>query len=82
MSDMHTYRTRINEIDTTLMRLLEERFAISEAVGQFKKTHDLPVFDAAREALILAKADSHGPAVRAVYEALLAQSRALQETKP
>lgn len=82
MSDMHTYRTRINEIDDTLMRLLEERFAISMAVGQYKKTRNLPVRDAEREALILAQAAHHGPAVLAVYEVLLAQSRALQEDTP
>lgn len=82
MSDMDAFRERINDLDETLMRLLAERFTISHAVGQYKRNHDLPILDSDREARILSKAAKHGSAVLAVYEAILAQSRAVQEKTP
>ncbi|TVP95291.1 MAG: hypothetical protein EA374_04210 [Acholeplasmatales bacterium] len=79
MSEMLQHRERINHLDEMLMRLLEERFAISTAVGDFKRVNHLPILDAAREAAILMRAEQHGPEVVAVYETILAQSRAVQE---
>jgi len=46
-------RTRIDEIDKDLLRLLELRFQVVKEIGLFKKEHNLPVLDKAREVDVL-----------------------------
>ena len=46
-------RLRIDEIDKDLMRLLELRFQVVKKIGDYKKEHHLPIFDAKREADVL-----------------------------
>jgi len=57
---MHTanlseLRKRLDQIDTSLIELLAERFQITEQVGLYKKAHDLPAVDENREAEQFAK---------------------------
>jgi chorismate mutase len=47
---LREYRKSIENIDAALVFLLAERFRITEKVGYFKKEHDLPAGDPAREA--------------------------------
>lgn len=42
-------RNSIDNIDAALLHLLAERFKCTQAVGEFKATHDLPPADPARE---------------------------------
>jgi chorismate mutase len=42
-------RDSIDNIDAALIHLLAERFKCTQAVGQYKATHDLPPADPARE---------------------------------
>lgn len=48
-------RQHISFIDTELLRLLDERMQLAKWVAEYKKEHNLPVFDPAREAEILEK---------------------------
>ena len=52
MSDPELLRLRdsIDNIDAALIHLLAERFKCTQAVGEYKATHDLPPADPAREA--------------------------------
>ncbi|NNG38824.1 chorismate mutase [Flexivirga sp. ID2601S] len=43
------YRRSIDNIDAALIHMLAERFRITQAVGEYKATHELPPADPARE---------------------------------
>lgn len=49
-SKLTEYRQSIDNIDAALIYLLSERFKITQKVGHYKKAHDLPPADKAREA--------------------------------
>lgn len=54
LSDQHkaqlkAYRESIDNIDAALVFMLAERFKITKAVGFYKKEHELPPADPARE---------------------------------
>ena len=44
------FRVSIDNLDASLIYLLAERFHLTQQVGEFKKTHDLPPSDKSREA--------------------------------
>jgi len=64
MTQLATLREGIDEIDAQLVALLARRFALTDEVGQYKKQHQLPATDAAREAAQMARiselAQQHG----------------------
>jgi chorismate mutase len=43
------FRASIDNIDAALIHILAERFRITQAVGAYKATHDLPPSDPSRE---------------------------------
>jgi chorismate mutase len=43
-------RAEIDTVDDQILELLSKRFSITEEVGQYKATHDLPAEDKTREA--------------------------------
>lgn len=49
---LETYRKEINEIDNEILALLEKRFKVTEAVGTYKLSQNIPVINLEREALI------------------------------
>lgn len=46
---LEAYRRSIDNFDAALIHILAERFRITQAVGEYKATHDLPPADPARE---------------------------------
>lgn len=48
-------RARIDELDSALLHLLRDRFAVTEQVGQYKKEVGLPPADPAREDIQIAR---------------------------
>lgn len=50
MNELDNARKTINEIDTELVRLFEERMHAVARIAAYKMENGLPVFDAAREA--------------------------------
>ena len=48
-------RDSIDNIDAALIHLLAERFKCTQAVGEYKATHDLPPADPSREASQIAR---------------------------
>ena len=79
------YRAQMDEIDTKLVKLLEERMDVSCDIARYKNAENIPVFDPAREQYKLyAVADKTGNPLykdhmKKVFEAIMGQSRALQE---
>ena len=53
--DLSECRTKIDEIDRELVRLFAERMDIVLDVAKYKKEHNLPILDAARERALLSK---------------------------
>lgn len=48
-SQLQKFRESIDNIDASLVFMLAERFKITKEVGFYKKEHDLPPADPARE---------------------------------
>jgi chorismate mutase len=46
---LEEFRASIDNLDASLVYLLAERFHLTQQVGEFKKTNDLPPSDKARE---------------------------------
>lgn len=51
-------RNEINSIDKELVELLEKRFNLVLKVGQYKVTRNMPIFDEAREKIVIEKCKS------------------------
>ena len=47
--DLSTLRNKIDEIDGEILELFIERMDVCRQVGEYKKTHDLPVLQAIAE---------------------------------
>lgn len=52
---LERYRKSIDNIDAALIHMLAERFRITQAVGEYKATHELPPADPGREAAQIAR---------------------------
>lgn len=76
-------RLAINQIDQQLMHLLEERFKLTEKIGQIKRQNGLPVYDATREAAIFQKIDDESfqyqDEIKKVYQAIMTISKEQQK---
>jgi chorismate mutase len=46
---LRAYRDSIDNLDAALIYLISERFKLTKKVGEFKRDHDLPPADPARE---------------------------------
>lgn len=83
MMDLSEYRTKIDEIDRQLVALFTERMATAADIAAYKKAHQLPVLDAAREQQKLRQIAELAPAAlqnetQTLYRLLLALSRSYQ----
>jgi chorismate mutase/prephenate dehydratase len=85
MSDLATFRQRIDEIDTELLKLLNERASVAKEIGVLKNREGLPVYAPEREDRLLRGLveKSHGPlggeAIRAIYREIMSASLALEK---
>ena len=82
--DLTRFRRKFDEIDETLLRLLNERQAISQTVGQYKSANGLALFDPSREIEIMDRLEklNDGPlsseALQHIYREIFSASRAVQ----
>lgn len=85
--DIAGWRTRIDEIDTSLLSLLNERAGCAIEIGKIKATKKLPVYDPDRERTILARLRelNTGPltdkAVEELFQFLIARTREIEEQR-
>jgi chorismate mutase len=49
-AQLASFRASIDNIDAAIIHMLAERFKITRRVGEYKRIHDLPPADPAREA--------------------------------
>lgn len=55
MDKLEEARQDINEIDARMAELFVRRMEASARVLEYKREHDMPIFDAAREAAVIEK---------------------------
>jgi chorismate mutase len=47
--DISDWRTKIDELDEQLVQLISQRAAAARAIGELKRTQELPVYEPRRE---------------------------------
>ncbi len=85
--ELEELRSQIDQIDGEIVRLFKQRMWISQQIGGYKKSHDLPVFVPEREAEKLEALGNRvtpqlQPYLQALYETIFALSRKYQEEQP
>jgi chorismate mutase len=81
---MEDLRRRIDAIDRSLVRLLNERAGHAIALGRIKQARGLPIYQPAREEEVLAnvQSDNGGPlqdsALRRLFERIIDESRRIE----
>ena len=73
-------RRRIDEIDNEIMKLLSERYEISDQIGNIKSTSKVQILDQKREEYVLnkTKKHSHSPQLELVYKTIMHESKNIQ----
>jgi chorismate mutase/prephenate dehydratase len=86
--DLDEFRSRINDLDEQILRLLNQRAAAALRIGELKRRQDLPYFDPEREAEVVGRLLGLNPSpfpaagVKAVWREILSASLALEHPLP
>ena len=75
MEKIKQLRLKVDEVDESIMNLLEQRFTLSDQILREKQRLGLRRLDAGREEAILSAARSRSEAVEKVYLELLRISK-------
>src|SRR5271154_2690404 len=84
IDDISDWRQKIDELDVEIVRLINKRAEAARAIGELKKTADLPVYEPRREQEVFdrVRAANPGPLADAellhVYERIIDVMRTLQ----
>ena len=85
IEELRSLRGAIDSIDRQILGLVVARAKLALAVGDLKRRHQLPIYDPERERALLddlaicAEPPLDAVAVRRVFEAVVGESRRLQE---
>ncbi len=79
-------REQINNTDDQIIELFKKRMNIAAEVAEYKREHDLPVFDAQRERALLERisvmaGEEFDTYARVLYHTMMEVSRAYQHTR-
>jgi chorismate mutase/prephenate dehydratase len=86
-AELGKFRSKIDELDTKILELLNRRARIAEEIGDVKRSAGLPVVEMARETAVVDNmvARNTGPlpdlSVAAVFRAIMLEMRHIQETR-
>lgn len=78
-------RQQIDKIDRNILRLLNRRLKLAQQIGQAKRVARKPIFDPAREALLLKQLHCENKgllsqkALSDIYREILSESRLVQK---
>ena len=87
MEQLADCRRRIDEVDTRILALLNERTTIVEQIGRVKQELHLPIYEPKREDEVYHNvlANNHGPlpaeAVKRVFERIIDEMRQVQRVR-
>ncbi|HMF53421.1 MAG TPA: chorismate mutase [Edaphobacter sp.] len=82
--EISDWRQKIDELDEQIVRLINLRAEAAQAIGELKKTADLPVYEPQREQAVFdhVRAKNAGPLddaeIQHVYERIIDVMRTLQ----
>ena len=81
--EIEKLRKNIDNIDSEIVKLLNERMKVSAEIGEYKKENKLPVFDAERERELLSKVaaeanEETAAYMRVIYQTVMETSKAYQ----
>jgi chorismate mutase len=83
--ELDALRRSIDEIDSRLLALIEERVRLVLQVGDFKRENGLPIYDPERERKLVerltleARPPLEAATVRRIFERLIDESRRLEQ---
>ncbi len=83
--ELEALRRSIDDLDSRILQLVAERVKVVLAVGQFKRDHQIAVYDPDRERNMLERLCSQAPApldadtVRRIFERLIDESRRIEQ---
>jgi chorismate mutase len=83
--ELDALRRSIDDLDGRILELVAERVKIVLAVGQFKREHNLAVYDPERERKMLDRLCAQAPepldaaTVRRIFERLIDESRRIEQ---
>lgn len=83
--DLQEARLAIDEVNSQLVPLIERRMDAVIHVTQYKREHDLPVYDARREEIVLDKVGAmvenpdYAPYVKKVFQAIMDVAKEYEE---
>ena len=83
-ADIGVLRQAIDEIDETILDLINQRLSLAKRIGDFKKQGGIQIADSGREKEILSRLleKNNGPlgadGLRNIFEAIIAEGRTVQ----
>lgn len=83
MQDLNELRAALDAVDDTLAETLMRRFALTDAIGAYKRDRGLSVRDRERETAVVrrlcaGRSDADAAAIEAIYGTVFAVSRRRQ----
>lgn len=85
--DITGYRNKIDRIDEEIVRLFKERLEVCDRIAEYKKNHDIPIYDEKREceklALVsdFAKDEADKELTIELFKKIMELSKRRQQTK-
>lgn len=86
--EISDWRMKIDELDVQIVRLISQRAEAAQAIGELKRTSELPVYEPKREQAVFdrVRAANPGPLADAdllhIYERIIDVMRSLQRREP
>lgn len=81
MVNLDELRIQIQNIDETILRLLEQRTALVRAVGEYKKDHNLPIYvpEVERKKIAKLSAECRYPGlVETIWPVIMCYARSME----
>jgi chorismate mutase len=82
--EISDWRTRIDELDLDLVRMLNERARCAIEIGRIKRKRKMPIYDPMREEEIIRMVVEHnqgpldGEGIRRLFERIIDESRRIE----
>jgi len=84
-TQLRELRDAIDQIDRELVELLAKRLRLVVSVGEYKRGHSLPIYDAERERDLLARVAHAAPSplepamAQRIFQCIILESRELEQ---
>ena len=83
MNNLENFRLEINDIDSQIFQLLNQRHSVVKKIGKYKKENNMPVLDSSREKIIETKIKTkyqgqEGEYINQIYKAVMNESKNIQ----